>query len=271
LARPDAPADRLDLPTLIAIGVVVYVLKNLIHEALGHGGVCVLVGGEPIAVSSAWWDADYASVSTWGRRWVKAGGTLANLIFGGAALAAWPWLTRGRSAAARYFWWLFFTANLLSGGGYMMVDPLGNFGDWKGFLEGLEPNLPLRLGIVAAGVAISLGAVFAARRRVEPFLGTTARTRRIKPLTWAPYFSGGLLFTVAALFNPLGHVFVSTSALATFGGTAWLAWFLPFIVDKAPADAQDPPLGLPPTRGWWIAGAAAGLFTLFVLGPSIRF
>ena len=271
MPAPDDTPSRLDLPTIIAIGVLVYVLENLIHEALGHGGVCVLVGGDPVALSSAWWDGDYAHVTAWGRRWAKAGGTLANLVLGGAVLAAWPWLGRVRSVALRYFFWLFFTTNLLGAGGYMMVDPLGNFGDWKGFLQDLEPALPLRLMVVALGVAVSVGALLAARRRVEPFLGTTDRGRRMRALAWPPYFAGGLLFTAAALFNPLGPAFVLTSALATFGGTAWLAWVLPFIVDTPPSTATPTPLGVPRWRGWWLAGGAAALFTLLVLGPSIRF
>ena len=35
----------IDLLTCLSIGTVSFILKNVIHEALGHGGACLLVCG----------------------------------------------------------------------------------------------------------------------------------------------------------------------------------------------------------------------------------
>ena len=134
-------SSRLHVATLAAIGVLVYVIKNVVHEGLGHGGVCLLVGGEPVAISSAWWDGTYDGVSDWGVRWVAAGGTFANLILAGALLALWRPTHRLRSdrSAFGYFIWLLIVANLLSGGGYMMVDPIGGFGTGRSLARDCSP------------------------------------------------------------------------------------------------------------------------------------
>ena len=40
------------VPTVLAIGVVCFAAVTVIHEALGHGLACLLVGGKALAVSS---------------------------------------------------------------------------------------------------------------------------------------------------------------------------------------------------------------------------
>jgi len=90
-----------DLLTIAAIAIAATVIADFIHEGIGHGGMCVATGGQPLALSTVHFEC---SADT---RLVAAGGTLANLIFGalfwGAALAvrqAAPW---------RYFFWLLMT------------------------------------------------------------------------------------------------------------------------------------------------------------------
>src|SRR6187431_2835225 len=119
-----------DVVTVAAIGVVAYLAANLVHEGLGHGGACLLVGGQAKAISSAWFDGDLAGVGPWGQRAVKAAGTVANLIVGSGAALALARL-RPRSTHVHYALWLLAMANLFPGAGYLMVSPLGNFGDWK--------------------------------------------------------------------------------------------------------------------------------------------
>lgn len=35
----------IDFLTILAVGIVSFILKNMIHAALGHGGACLLDGG----------------------------------------------------------------------------------------------------------------------------------------------------------------------------------------------------------------------------------
>src|SRR5687768_68843 len=103
----------LDLLTVLAIGVVSFVIKNVLHEALGHGGACALVGGTPLVLSSA----HFASVSDAGRRFVAAAGTLVNFI-----AAYFFWLAfhsrRVLSPSLRYFYWFAMSGNFFVAAGY---------------------------------------------------------------------------------------------------------------------------------------------------------
>ena len=69
-------ATKPDLLTIAAIAIVATVIADFIHEGLGHGGMCVVTGGRPLALSTVHFEC---SADT---RLVAAGGTLANLIFG---------------------------------------------------------------------------------------------------------------------------------------------------------------------------------------------
>lgn len=258
------------MPTILAVGMVVYLVKNVLHEGLGHGGTCVLVGCEPEGLSSAWFLGESDHLSVWAGRAIKAGGTIANLAFAAVLLLVWRATARMRAAggALAYFVWLSIVANLLSGGGYMMVDPIGNFGDWSAFLEGLTPQLPIRLAIIACGVAISLAGLGFGARTIGTLVGPTDRRRRGRWLCLGPYVVGGIVFPLAAAFNPGGPMFMVTSALATLGGTAWLVW-LAFLVKPQTADATE---AKPIERsiGWIVAGVLAAAITVFVLGPGIE-
>lgn len=266
MSAPRAPG--LDVPTVVAIGLVAYVLRNVAHEALGHGGATLLVGGTPLGLSSAWWDGNFDAVSEWGRRWERAAGTFVNL---GLGLALVPASRAALGVHSRFFLWLLAVVNLFSGAGYLLTDPLGNFGDWSGFLEGLEPKGLLRAGLVASGAAFSMLALRFARQGLEPFLGgdPTARRRRARWLCLAPYVAGSLAFTLAGLLNPLGPKFAVSSALASFGGTAFLAW-LPSFVKGAPEGAPPAP-ELGRSVPWLAAGALAAVILFGVLAPGIRF
>src|SRR5258708_33321488 len=85
-AAKDAPAESSpprspdpshpDLLTVAAISIVATVIADIIHEGLGHGGMCVATGARALVLSTVHFDC---SADT---RLVAAGGTLAHLILG---------------------------------------------------------------------------------------------------------------------------------------------------------------------------------------------
>jgi hypothetical protein len=264
---------RLDRPTLIALGVLAFAVKATVHEWAGHGGAAALAGCKWQAVSSAWWSSDCSGLADpeAAERLVKAGGTLANLVVAGVAAVLLGVLRRRPHpmGASAFCLWLLLVTNLLSGGGYLMVDPLLGFGDWTGFLETLE--LPwLRWVLVGLGLALSVVGLVRGRQLLLPWLGVDPATRRRSSRTSCllPYLVGATIVPLSALLNPLGAAFAATSALSTFGGCAWMVWI-----------AFDPLTKRPETRtgevqrsyGWIVAGLLSALFLFAVLGPGIRF
>src|SRR5579864_2992199 len=133
-----------DLLTVAAIAIVATVITDFIHEGLGHGGMCVATGGQPLVLSTVHFEC---SAET---RLVAAGGTLANLVSGAVLLVAARAVTR--SASWRYFFWLLLTFNLFDAGGYFLFSGIGNFGDWAMVVAGWQPAWAWRIGLITLGM-----------------------------------------------------------------------------------------------------------------------
>ena len=276
-AAPSAAA--LHLPTVIAIALVAYALTNIAHEGVGHGGMCLAMGGEPKVLNAVYFDCGRGSVTDAGSRWISAAGTLTNLAFAaGTAL-----LLRARlvgAATGRYFLWLFLTLNLLQAFGYWMFSGIGGIGDWNAVVAD-SPNYALwRIALAVAGTAAYMFvAVPIALRGLVPFLGAgnpNSGPGRLAPavkLTVVPYIAGGVLYVAAGLLNPESPMLVLISAAAaSFGGASALAWMAQLLRNRE----RYPPGAAPAesiARSWpWLfAGAIVALFFIAVLGPGIRF
>ncbi|MBP9826568.1 MAG: hypothetical protein KBF21_20235 [Thermoanaerobaculia bacterium] len=271
------PAAALHLPTVIAIAVVAYALTNVAHEGLGHGGMCVAMGGEPRVLNAVYFECGRDGVTDAGSRWISAGGTLTNLAF--AALTALL-LRAGivRAATGRYFLWLFLTLNLLQAFGYWMFSGLGGIGDWNAVVAGWPHYALWRVGLAVVGTAAYwFVAVPIALRGLLPFLDASdpetgpGRMARAVRLTVVPYIAGGVLYVSAGLLNPESPMLVLISAAAaSFGGASALAWMAQLLRNReryAPTGAAA--LGLARSWPWLIAGALTALFFIAVLGPGI--
>ncbi|MDB4946961.1 MAG: hypothetical protein JWP97_6495 [Labilithrix sp.] len=263
-------AERADLLTVAAIGVLAYVVSNVVHEGLGHGGACLAVGGRLEGISTAWLECDRSAIGPNAGRAVSAAGTVANLVVGAALFGILRSGRAGASPPGRYFMWLLMVISLLQGGGYLMVSPLFGFGDWGAFLEGYDPATTTALQVVltAIGISISLAAVFIGRRWLAPLLPAGGQATEARRLCLIPYAAGAVVFLVAALLDPRRSLALIGLLAAHLAGTAWLAWFLPYLVKDGPAAAAAP---LPRSRAFLVAGAVAALVAVALLGPSIRF
>lgn len=242
------------MPTVLAAALVAYLSAKILHEGVGHGLSCVAVGGDWQGVSTSWCICEGLEGTS--RMFEKAAGTLANLLAGALAL------TRVRGA----YWygvWIFAAVNLLMGAGYVMVDPIGGFGDWTAILEG-APGWA-RFAVAGVGLGLYLGTIRLLLRAAHPFVG--ADPGRLRPLTLVPWITvGGVVMTGAALFNQLGPKFGLTSALATIGGTSALAWMAELLDRLPPGDGAPAPGA---DRGWLLAGGVA-LMVLPVSGYGLR-
>src|SRR6185295_11508033 len=110
MTSDDLPT-RPDLPTLIALTACAWLATNVIHEGLGHGLATVATGGDPLAISTAWFHGDMSGQPPWDCRFEKAAGTLMNLLAGAGGALALHRAVRP-SSASRMFLWLFALSNL---------------------------------------------------------------------------------------------------------------------------------------------------------------
>jgi hypothetical protein len=265
-----APIDRW---TVVAIAIVVYGLANVVHEGLGHGGTCIILGGKPQLWNAVYFESDTGGLGDTAERWIAAGGTLSNFLV--AALAALAIGSRAvRSAAGRYFLALLLAVNLLQATGYWLFSGVGGIGDWARVVSGWPHQGLWRLALAAAGAIGYWLSIRISLRALEPFLGSGPdREARGRALTVPAYLAGGLLYVAAGIFNPLGWKLVLISAVAaSFGGTSAFAWMASLLAQRRlfpPSGA--PARGIPRSLGWIVAAALVAALFIAVLGPGVRF
>jgi hypothetical protein len=242
-----AVGNSIDLPTVAAIAVLVYATTSLLHEGLGHGGVCLLVGGKAIRLTSASFDCDVGARVTAGKV-VAAGGTIVNLVVGAVSLGLFR-RTTGASTQ-RFALWLFATVNIMVGLGYFFYSGLTNIGDWADVVRGEHPVWLWRLVIGAGGFGLY---VVATTRLFARFGGmlqgdAIARYRTANHTAVVAYLTGAVVACLSGLFNPGGlFILAISAAAASLGGTSGLAWgaqtmrgttgvndAAPFVVPRSP-------------------------------------
>ena len=266
-----------DLLTVASLGVIAFIVQNVIHEGFGHGGACVLVGGDPVALSTAYFDCDYNGVSTAGRKFVAAAGSLLNVA---TAVLFLAWLRRVSSnGALRLFLWLSVALGLLTGTGYLLFSGVLNVGDWAVIIDGYEPHALWRILLTIAGIGLYLGCIAFLLKELARYVGIEEPgwLKTAFLVTIIPYFTGSVGSTIGAFLNPISPVLIATSAAAAFGGASGLAWMTqmyktslgPRLIDREMAKGES--LNVP--RSWTWIGTAAILLVIHVfwLGPEIRF
>lgn len=270
-AKPLPPrsleSTKPDLLTVAAIAIVATVIADFIHEGLGHGGMCIATGGQPLALSTVHFEC---SAET---RLVAAGGTLANLIFGavfwGAARAV------RQAALWRYFFWLLMTFNLFEAAGYFLFSGIGNIGDWTAVVAGWQPAWAWRLGLAVLGtVTYFFLFVPLCLRELRPFLGkdATIRVRRARQFTLVPYFTAGILACAAGALNPVGPLLILISAAAaSFGGHSGLAWMSTLLYGPRIPNAKFQMPEIESSWGWVIAAVILAILFIAGLGPGVKF
>lgn len=245
-----------DLWTLAAFGVLAYMISNVLHEGLGHGGVAWLSGARQVTVTSTYMEA---GIDT---RWILAAGTLVNLAFGVLGLAVLRGMRRAQilRMPLRLFLWSLTAFNLLLGTGYFFFSGIGGIGDWAEWMKGLSPMWAWRVGFALLGGVSYFASAWLLARELVAIVGLSEARMdrmteaRMRCMTWTIYFAGGLIACVAGVWNPMGWKLVLISAAASsLGGASGLMW-IPSIAARAAC-------GMDERRG---AGAVPRLPLLYV-------
>jgi len=257
-----------DTATVVAIAVIAYMLATMLHEAVGHGGACLLSGGKPVEVTTVSMEC---SADT---RLITAGGTIVNVV--AAALAFLLGRMTGHSSPRlRYFWWISMTVNLFVAAGYFAFSGVGGFGDWAMFIRGLGPQWLWRVGMTIFGAVAYMLAARVSLLELRPLIGSDRDQRyaRAVRLSRLPYFAGGILACIAGALNPAGWILVALSAAAsTFGGTSGLLWMMEWLKgNRIPPGAEPEPAPIGRSWAWIVTASILAVVFVAVLGPGVRF
>jgi hypothetical protein len=213
--------DRL---TLASIAVLAYVISTVAHEAVGHGGACLVVGCTPRVLTSMSFDGDYTHFPRLAERIIAAGGYVVNLI---VAALAFLMLRRIRpgNPASWVFCWLLGTVSLLQATGYLLFSGLGGIGDWVVVVADLPGGALWHIGLAIVGGVTYWLAVRQSMLLLGPRLHTAMRSREAYGYTLIAYFAGGTVAIVAGMFDPsAAALLLISAAAASLGGTSGLLW-----------------------------------------------
>ena len=262
----------LDLLTIFAIGVISFIIKNVLHEALGHGGACLLVGGTPLVLSSAHFDCDTTAVTNAGIRFISAAGTLVNFA---ASYAFWLAFRRSHSQSStlRYFYWFLMSGNFFVAAGYPLFSGVIGVGDWISVVDGWQPAWLWRVLLSAIGLILYLVGVWFALHEMKTLIGSDPDERLVRAfrLTFFPYLAGATVSSLGAWFNPLGSFVIFTSAAAAFGGNSAFAWMSQMLRTKWFPERSDERVDIPRNWTWVILAIILAILHIFVLGPGVYF
>src|SRR5690348_15553402 len=242
---------RPDWLTVAAVAAVVHVIASVTHEAIGHGGACLLTGCTPQLLTTMSFQGDERALSSVAVRFIEAGGTFANLLAASVAI----WFLRRRTHATAgplwFFLWLLTTVNLLQACGYLLYSGVANIGDWAAIVRGLRPTWLWRVGLAVIGGYGYWRSINWAMRQLGQRLYASgdARVGEAYRFTLVAYFAAGCLELVASLDEPGGALIMLISGVAAaFGGTSGLVW-APQLLHSARFGAEKEP-HLSVTRNW---------------------
>src|SRR5579871_2770120 len=255
-----------DALTLVALGIIAFVISDVTHEALGHGLATLAVGAQPVLLTTSY----FSSSGSWSR-WIPAGGGIANLIVGGLFILALHRL-RASSPQVKYFLVLGVAFNLLFAAGYPLYSGIAAFGDWAAVISGLSPiwfwrALLVVLSLMAYYLSLLLLAV-----AVRPFCGSDLPDglTRLRRITLIPYLAALGAACVAGSFNPRGWTNILIAAAPAAAGAFGLTQLDHFSAVRSPNPSTPSAGQSHEAPGWIVAAVAVLIFFVWVLGPGIK-
>jgi hypothetical protein len=247
--------------TLIAIAFVAYLVADVAHEAIGHGGMCIALGGHLKLVSTTYEDC---SIRSW---LIDGAGPVAGIV---VALLAWAWLRLAppHAKSTRLFLSLVFAFAIFWNVGYMLKSGLLDQGDWAFVIAGLQPPIAWHIGLIVLGAFLYATAMrqmaWLMAARLSAGEGQSARPF---PFTLIAYLAAGALSAAAALFDPRGSSTIVSDALPSSLGSIGLIW-TGFLLQRRLPDFH---VALPQSIAWIGVGTISAVFFVAVLGPGLRF
>ena len=269
---------------LAAIGILAYAASMMTHEALGHGGYCLVAGGHNVMLTAWWETCNFPGVAPLG---IKAAGPSVQFGFG---LLAWLLLHRLSSNAIRlrFFFWLYMVFNLLDASGYVAFSGCTNLGDAAELIARLRPTVVWRGSLILLGSMVYFFSMQAATLELKRFAGLDDGSRRIFRLVWIPYAAAGvfacctgalamgrgtaigLAVASPALNQTMGHgAALGLAAASSFGAGSGM-FGLPYMQRGRAPTQSSPSLYLKWSSAWGIVAAVVIAAFFFFIGPGLR-
>ena len=248
----DQPSDS--VVSLVAIGVLAYLVADLAHHVLGHGVACLALGGAIRSLTSVHVDCTLSGAG------IDIAGPLANLAAGVIALIV---LARQRASAVglRVFLALVAAFNLLWFAAQFVFSLATMTDDWAYALRSLASNDTLRWSLVAFGTL-----AYVATLRLIAVSLTGFDANRMKRIVRSAYLAGGAAACLVGAFDRGGFgALVHHAVPQSFGAAAGLL-LVPWLV--RPPSMWGVVRGMPLSFLWIAAASAVAALSVVFLGPG---
>jgi hypothetical protein len=252
---------RNDRLTVTAIGLAAMCLVTFDHEALGHGGMCLALGGRIRILTSSVFRCDLQSV------WVDPAGPFGNLLVGALALAFAGAVPR-RSAGIRLFLILVACFSFFWESGYAIEAMRSRHGDLYSAAQDFlgEPSAWWRIGGALAGLSLYLFTSSWTSRSLLDLWPRAAAARGVARTAWAAASLGGASAALAYTGEGFGDL---RDAILEVGVSSWPLLIIP---RSSRSTAEAPPAEVI-GRNWAVVCASAFVYVIFAatLGRGLRF
>jgi hypothetical protein len=255
-SAPHIPDAQDNLPTVVAIALVAYVMADIAHHGLGHGLMCWLQGGQIELLSSVFVRCSRTDLA------IDLAGPAANLILGLIAALALR-LTRGMTVSTELFYILLAGFNLMWFSIQLVFCVLTDSDDWAWLLHVFSGAPAAPYVLAGAGAFLYVMVVRYLRTRMAHF---TRAPNRARSILFAAWLSAGAIACATAVFDPHGpgtvwHKAIPQSLLLSVG-----------LLSLARARQIGPPEDCPAiriSRGWIVAAVVLSVSSIVFLGPGI--
>jgi hypothetical protein len=256
-----------DALTLMALGILAFILADVTHEALGHGLATLAVGAKPVLLTTC-----YFSTQGIVSRGIPAAGGLANVCAGLLLLLALRAL-QPRSPHMRHFLVLCAAFNLFFATAYPFYSGIALFGDWAGVISGLTPAWFWRALLIIVSVAGYYLSLLLVGHAVGPFWRSreSQAMQRLRRITLIPYLAAMAAACLGGIPNPAGWPVIFTAALPAAAASFGLTQMDHFTRSAAPDSAVEPVGTIMRSYAWIAVSGAVLIFFVTVLGPGIHF
>lgn len=220
-----------DWLTVGAVGLLAMCVVTCDHEALGHGSVCLLLGGHIRLLTSSLFRCDLRS------GWIDPAGPASNFLMGALALVCLRFVP-ARLLALKLFLILVTAFSWFWEGGYVMRAMHRREGDLYFFLQFLLGDVSLWERWAAATVGLVLY-VFTARVTSQEFLNIWPRAsvaRSVARIAWLSATVGSALAALAYTGHDWGNF---RDSVLEIGAASFLLLLIPFT--SRTAGAIQPP------------------------------
>jgi hypothetical protein len=228
-----SPIARNDALTVAAIALAAMCLVTFDHEALGHGGMCLAVGGRIVELTSSVFHCDRLSP------WIAPAGPTSNLLIGTLALLLSRWL-RPRRADVALFLLLVTSFSYFWESGYAVHAMHQRDGDL--YFAGQdffgEPSLGWRVAAAITGAALLVATAIGTSRSLAARWPDLREARRVARIAWFAATVGAVLAAVPFALRSGGAEGwgdLRDAGLEIGGGAFPLLWMPRYAVSGATA------------------------------------